>query len=1160
MSLGGEVWDLTNGHRGRSVLLCTWMRTPLPVRALAGVGVAEPTVDAAARIGSLVGSVARRRLFAGAAPRVIGAAVLAILLFGWSPGPAAAQKRISPTSSLLTGPYGDVVRIVSTAQPTLVGGRSARVVVRLRRRPAEFRAWLGRRDVSERFRPAGRGRRVAILPRRLMRRGINDLAVRARAGAERDFDQVHLIVGRRDRRLVRVALAGRGTKRARRQHGTLRVRLRFSTRLDGLRVRLGGRNVTPRFGRGSRGASAALAADDGLRFGHNRLVVVAWTQDGRWDGTRRSFVVDRRAPLAAAGRDRVLRVGTRARLDAGASRPAHGGRLTYRWRLVQAPGAGMKSLRGAAGRRASLVPKRPGRYRLRLSVTERGRRGQTTVDELIADAAPNLPPMGAGFATLLPNIPEVGGGTAIGIGLETDEQRFYGPIPSDRPFLLVLDRRTLQPPSNVPPQPLPAGLGGEFSWRVMLQNLAIQAPNRYIAITVGLPGCCPWAAGDPHRTFRNDGFSIITRVGELGSVLGDPAHSKNPGRVLGDGLPPGFMYGYLQRDDSHRYTPVSTIYPSYATSDDQSNPDRPTASLTVASGRSAWEERRRHTYTGSVGANEAGFLVATLDRGTLEPVGPAPRAYRVNSSPDVQAAEQVTMNTVLNTAHESDHLVVIQSIGKPRPTTPTWAEIATQIERLGGSAHVFNTLGGSKYAFIGCASCGHAVESSPTLSPNKDAGHVSGVLARDALFGFAPLLGAEDPGFDYSLVPLAYDAPGRWPAGKPGQVSPDGNSAGERQALAWVAKQAVGDLQPGDGWCYTPASPDVRALYCNTRGLDLLKTMVDQVQYQDGMGFQQPDFASVKAELELEISRVQAVNDLLIGPQSLQAQLKDQKSNIFPDTLGIGNAVKAQLNAAPAGNQPLAVIDYLNAALAIASAFAPEEAGVAAGITLLTTILGLGAQAAETADGESAADKVAVRADQAAVELTRRLDALEDQIAQLQLLLVSDYHKLTTAATGVLSQWSTSAPTQQAVGRHIRYAGRRWAWLRLLPSAFTSWRWAPPPSGKRINDMWILDVDEGNRWQPFTALSDNASWTPIDHFDGSMNPRYSVWWAPGNNVFGSPLILPGRLFDNLWSAPTAGDLSRAGWAKPLFFRDAVWQNIYDFTNYRPGPHGYRFYY
>jgi hypothetical protein len=59
------------------------------------------------------------------------------------------------------------------------------------------------------------------------------------------------------------------------------------------------------------------------------------------------------------------------------------------------------------------------------------------------------------------------------------------------------------------------------------------------------------------------------------------------------------------------------------------------------------------------------------------------------------------------------------------------------------------------------------------------------------------------------------------------------------------------------------------------------------------------------------------------------------------------------------------------------------------------------------------------------------------------------------------AQWSTRATTQQAIGRQIRFAGRRGAWLRLLPSAFTSWRWDPPPSGKRINDMTCQYNDTG---------------------------------------------------------------------------------------------------
>jgi hypothetical protein len=102
--------------------------------------------------------------------------------------------------------------------------------------------------------------------------------------------------------------------------------------------------------------------------------------------------------------------------------------------------------------------------------------------------------------------------------------------------------------------------------------------------------------------------------------------------------------------------------------------------------------------------------------------------------------------------------------------------------------------------------------------------------------------------------------------------------------------------------------------------------------------------------------------------------------------------------------------------------------------------------------------------------------------------------------------------------------------------------------------MWCLDEYSGNTWYPFGPLSDNASWTPIDHFDASMNPRYSAWWAPatGGSPVASVPTLPGTLFDNLWSPPTENDVSRAGWAKPLFFRDAVWQDVRDLTNWHPG--------
>jgi hypothetical protein len=134
-----------------------------------------------------------------------------------------------------------------------------------------------------------------------MHHGRNLLVVRSSAGGRRDFDLAQLMVARRDPKLLRVAMGGRGTRSARASDGSLRVRLRFPARVDGLRVRLNGRGVTARLRRGARVATASLSADAGLRFGRNRLKAVAWTDTGRWDGARATLAVDRRRPLAAAG-------------------------------------------------------------------------------------------------------------------------------------------------------------------------------------------------------------------------------------------------------------------------------------------------------------------------------------------------------------------------------------------------------------------------------------------------------------------------------------------------------------------------------------------------------------------------------------------------------------------------------------------------------------------------------------------------------------------------------------------------------------------------------------------------------------------------------------------------------------------------------------------
>ncbi len=117
----------------------------------------------------------------------------------------------------------------------------------------------------------------------------------------------------------------------------------------------------------------ALAADEGLRFGRNRLTVTAVDRrGGRIEVERRTLRITRAAPLAGAGRDRRATAGRALRLDGGRSRAAwRPGALRWRWRLVAKPRGSRAVLRDTRARRPRLTPDRPGRYRLRLTVSER---------------------------------------------------------------------------------------------------------------------------------------------------------------------------------------------------------------------------------------------------------------------------------------------------------------------------------------------------------------------------------------------------------------------------------------------------------------------------------------------------------------------------------------------------------------------------------------------------------------------------------------------------------------------------------------------------------------------------------------------------------------------------------------------------------------------
>jgi hypothetical protein len=88
---------------------------------------------------------------------------------------------------------------------------------------------------------------------------------------------------------------------------------------------------------------------------------------------RRTISLRRSAPLVGVRPLKPLVEGQAARIDARATRAAHGGTLRFRWRVVGAPRGAHVTLRGASTAHPRVVASNPGRYRLALAVAERPR-------------------------------------------------------------------------------------------------------------------------------------------------------------------------------------------------------------------------------------------------------------------------------------------------------------------------------------------------------------------------------------------------------------------------------------------------------------------------------------------------------------------------------------------------------------------------------------------------------------------------------------------------------------------------------------------------------------------------------------------------------------------------------------------------------------------
>jgi hypothetical protein len=337
--------------------------------------------------------MAMRRVMIGTA-----AAVTAVLA-SWLPSLAFGKSPVTPKhrfdSSLVT------IRSPEPGSPVFSGG--VRVVLQVRA-GTRVRLRLGRRDVTKRFHPAARGRLIGTLRLADIGRGPKTLHVLSSRGSTHDKDFLLLVGTRTHHGFLRVRLHHTGS-------GASPVDLSIHTAAIRvfLRVRLNGHRLEQKMIPGRlRDRSLRLTALHGLRFGRNTLTVLAHDGRGTGDEITKVFTVPRIGPMPAARYPTIAHVASQTALDAGLSRAAHGGRLLYGWRLLDAPRGSRARVRGATRRKASIRIDRPGRYRIKLVVTERPRRhgsrgqaarAQSTSYQFVMEGQPTISPYGEAVST-----------------------------------------------------------------------------------------------------------------------------------------------------------------------------------------------------------------------------------------------------------------------------------------------------------------------------------------------------------------------------------------------------------------------------------------------------------------------------------------------------------------------------------------------------------------------------------------------------------------------------------------------------------------------------------------------------------------------------------------------------------------------------------------
>jgi hypothetical protein len=887
-----------------------------------------------------------------------------------------------------------LVRIVSPTEGQLITGGSVRIAVKAGAGVRSFETSLDQVDVSRSFRRSGTARTATIARGSALKTGMNHLFLRTTdSRGITDLDAVSFVLGARSGALL--SLQGPHTITS-----SSPVGIALSPRGTSFSATLNNHRVSDDFvitQHGSR--SVRLSASDGLHFGTNRLRVVTFSLNGAYEVGTRIIRVPRTKPLVGAGADLHTYTGGAVRLNGRSSRAARrGGRLAFSWKLISRPPGSSARLTMANSAQPSVHLDRRGTYTARVTVTECvGRRCSSARDDmrLLASAGP---PLGQPVET----IADSQGAIRVAGILQPGTGGADGSV-------VVLDQAT---GARVASFNYRLAAFGDLENRltdlltgttkvVLIDGIAAVPPSLVDRLNslLGRVGAAPFDRSRITQTgvgWSVAGFTSVPPNVPTGATenLQLKADTSSPQR-------PGTMNGYLQQNPGNLlYSFVLGDFVPFSTQ--AASPGPGETVLTVGN------VARRAKLPG--GATK-GYRVTAFDPRTLQTFDD--RLY-VSPADDQNVADW--LNFWMDRSGVRP-LILLQTIGAPKPSDPAWAKIAEALDKLGGAGPVFNALDGTaNYAFFGQFGAGLGAEASGLLPGEQ--GRLSGVLSRAQDYQYQPRLATQGGTAADQLFTIAYQAPQPFP-----HVS---------AAVNRYITNAVGLF--GD---------DIRAAYYinYTASWPNIVSKLGLVPFKDGHGFTRAEFGAAKDQFADEITALQDIKHWLT-----LAQLPfdpDPHNPAFVQLQAIAGQVYNDIRP-PQGPTISDGAQVAGGLLKFAAAGLPEAAPA---LNFLSSIVVFGGNYASST-GSPILSKITAYSNDLGRQLQDRYAQARLAFSQLGHIIVSDYGKLTAVGGSVLHgvqgkinsdpNWIWPDPDTR-IRTALFKSAKAWYYQRLMPLVWSQW-------------------------------------------------------------------------------------------------------------------------